>query len=95
MQKNKLKKAFALSMGLAVMTLLATNLNAQNGGGLFGRGEIANDMGFGNRNGGVEWVGGGMTPQDPTQEAPLGGGLMLLMAAGAGYAVLKRKEEQK
>lgn len=43
MRKVKLKKkAFALSMGLAVMTLTATNLNAQYDGnrGLFGRGAM-------------------------------------------------------
>ena len=44
---------------------------------------------------GMEWDGGGMTPQDPTHESPLGSGLMLLVAAGAGYAALKRKEEQQ
>lgn len=42
-------------------------------------------------------VTGGLTPGDATNEnpAPLGSGIVILMAAGAGYALLKRKEEQQ
>ncbi len=32
--------------------------------------------------------------EDPTQ-APLGSGIAVLVAAGAGYALIKRKEEQQ
>lgn len=35
---------------------------------------------------------GGAIKENPT---PLGGGIALLVAAGAGYALLKRKEEQQ
>lgn len=36
---------------------------------------------------------GGSTNENP--DAPLGSGIVMLMAAGAGYALLKRKEEQQ
>ena len=34
---------------------------------------------------------GGMSQEDP---APLGSGLLIMVAAGAGYALLKKKEEK-
>lgn len=89
MKNKRKKKAIVLSMGLAAMTLTASNLNAQSGGGLFGRGDQPEYSNC--ESGGMEWSGGGMTAQDPTQEAPLGSGLMLLVAAGAGYAIVKSK----
>jgi hypothetical protein len=92
MRKRKTKKkSFVISMALAAGLLVPMAMNAQNDGsrGLFGRGFDASES---TRDGsGMEWQGGGMTAQDPTQEAPLGSGLVLLMAAGAGYAVLKSK----
>ena len=45
------------------------------------------------RSNGMEWYG--MTPQNPMAEAPLGSGLLILVAIGAGYATLKRKEERQ
>ena len=93
MNKQRKRKAIVLSLGLAALMLTANNLNAQSGGsrGIFDRGFEASEST--RDGGGMEWQGGGMTPQNPTEEAPLGSGLMLLMAAGAGYAALKRKEE--
>jgi hypothetical protein len=38
---------------------------------------------------------GGAQNENPTTDAPLGSGIVILMAAGAGYALLKRKEEQQ
>ena len=52
--------------------------------GLFGKGRSADN--------GMEWQGGGMTPQDPTQEAPLGSGLLILAMAGASYAIVESKK---
>ena len=91
------KKALVLSMALVAGLLVPAEMSAQ---GLFGGPQpTSNDnqsmLNSGNRGGGMEWQGGGMTTQDPTQEAPLGSGLLVLVAAGAGYAALKRKEEQK
>ena len=89
------------SLGLAAMTLTVNNLSAQNGGGLFGRGEteagnragtssvcgIAND-GFGGETNGIinDGFGG---------ESPIGGGLLVMTAAVAGYAVLRRKKPEQ
>ena len=84
-------------MALAAGLLVPAEMSAQ---GLFGGPQpVENDhhslLNAGNRGGGMEWQGGGMTPQDPTEQAPLGSGLLVLVAAGAGYAALKRKEEQQ
>ena len=73
-------------MAMATM-LFPMTMNAQSDGsrGIFDRGFEASES---NR-------GGGMIAQNPTEEAPLSGGLVLLMAAGAGYAALKRKEDKQ
>ena len=94
MRKVK-KKALVFSMALAAGLLVPMTMNAQSGGsrGIFDRGFEASEST--RDGGGMEWQGGGMTPQNPNEEAPLGSGLMLLVAAGAGYAALKRKEEQQ
>lgn len=87
---NKLK-TIVFSLGLVAMTLTANNLNAQDyaNRSLFGReGEIAN----GNRDGETSFT---VNTQDFGQDAPLGSGIVILLAAGAGYAVLKGKEEQQ
>ena len=49
---------------------------------------------MGTRVGGPGMELGGAVKEDPTQ-APLGGGMALLVAAGAGYALIRRKEEQQ
>ena len=38
---------------------------------------------------------GGVTNSENPETAPLGSGIAMLVAAGAGYALLKRKEEQQ
>ena len=95
MKNNKTLKAIALSLGLAVMTLSATNLNAQNGGGLFSRGMTAdnaeqNGRGMMNVNSDTE---SGITNADFGEEAPLGSGIAIMLAAGLGYVALKKKED--
>ena len=97
MTNKKTLKTIVFSLGLAAMTLTATNLNAQNrnGGGLFCMGETADNMDNGNR--GVLNVSGnvesGITNQGIGQEAPLGSGLVILLGAGLGYVALKKKED--
>ena len=93
MEKTKNKKtlkAVVLSLGLAAMMLPATNLNAQNGGGLFGRGMTPDNAESNNRDGGVGL--GGAETENPT---PVGSGIAILTAIGAGYALLKRKEDKQ
>ena len=40
-------------------------------------------------------LGGVTNNENPTETTPLGSGIAMLVAAGAGYALLKRKEEQQ
>ncbi len=102
MNNNKKLKAFALSLGLAALMTPAT-MNAQINRGLLQNpykqdNSQKNTHGLVNRdqqyestlNGGL----GNAQQEDPTT-APLGGGIAVLVAAGAGYALLKRKEETK
>ena len=89
MTNNKTLKTIVFSLGLAAMTLSANNLNAQNGGGLFGRGDNPE---YSNRDGETSFT---VNTQDFGNDAPLGSGVVILLAAGAGYAVFKRKEEQQ
>ena len=83
-------KALVFSMAMAALLLKASNLHAQNDGnrGLFGRGD--NVEYSGNRDGGIGL--GGAESENPT---PVGSGIIVLMAAGAGYALLKRKEDKQ
>ena len=96
---NKLK-AFVLSLGLAVMTLTANNLNAQNGGGLFGRGANSSDCAVSSSEEsllqrGNATITGGITNDSFGEEAPLGSGLVILLGAGLGYVALKKKEDEQ
>ena len=87
------------SLGLAAMTLTANNLSAQDGGGLFGRGETE----AGNRAGesytlNNQKFGASTDGFDITNEdfgAPVGSGIGILIAAGLGFAALKRKEDEQ
>ena len=94
---KKSLKTLVFSLGLAVMTLAANNLNAQNrnGGGLFGMGQTPDNVDNGTR--GALTVSGnvesGITNQGIGQEAPLGSGLVILLGAGLGYVALKKKED--
>ena len=56
------------------------------------------NQGFGSTHGGVDNQGfggtqGGITNQ--TFSAPLGGGLLIMLAAGAGYATLKKRKSNR
>lgn len=67
-----------------------TTLNAQGSDGFFRAG---NDDSYSNRDG---ITLNGLTTQDLGQEpAPLGSGLLIMVAAGAGYAVMRRKKSIK
>ena len=90
MKKNNILKAFALSM---IMILgLVMPMTAQNSDYFF---KGNNEDIYGNRDGGddptTNITGGGITNQ--TFGAPLGSGLLIMVAAGAGYVALKKKED--
>ena len=96
---KKSLKAFALSLGLAAMMLPTTNLNAQDWhGGLFGKNPKAEEtvdglMQRGNRS--TISDNGNFTNGNFGEEAPLGGGIAVLLVAGLGYAALKKKEDKQ
>ena len=81
----------------------ALSVNAQNqtpeNRGLFGRGENADRQVSGIRGIGIN-IGGnsenGITNSGIGEpEAPLGSGIIMLVAAGLGYAALKKKEDEQ
>lgn len=89
-----------LSLTMGAM-LLTSSLNAQErNGGLFGiQSPKENTGGIMNRDGGMNSNGngftlGGLTDEDPTAPAPLGSGLLVMVAAGAGYAIVKKNKKQ-
>lgn len=104
--KNKRNlKAITLSLELAVMTLAASNLNAQDlglfglggavesfsGNGVMSRGAtggyiILTEQFGSDANGGYQ-----IGTEQFGQDAPLGSGLFIMAAAGAAYALKKRK----
>ena len=102
------KKTIVFSILVAVGMLLPTSLSAQEQqggrhGGLFGENIPSTSNGLMNRS--ESTVGGNFTGQGfgatngnitgQTFGAPLGGGLFVLLAAGAGYATMKSKKTQK
>jgi hypothetical protein len=108
MNRSKLNlKTIAFSLGLAAGMMLPASASAQGvfgdmldnyysekeqssqSGGALLRGSNRDQYGS-SLNGTL----GGATQEDPTN-APLGSGIAVLVAAGAGYALLKRKEEAK
>lgn len=97
MKTTKKKKVLLLSWAMAIGLLLPTNMMAQKG--MFGAQDNAEGngskgmLGRGNSGSsdGMEWSGG-MTPQDPTQEAPIGSGWLILTMAGTGYAIVESKK---
>ena len=112
-KNNKNLKSIVLSLALAAMMLAANNLNAQTGGGVFGKGghEVAGEWSSGllDRSGsGIGYhiwtspfdnggtsemyhIGTQLFGQSVNQPAPLGSGLFIMAAAGAAYALKKRK----
>ena len=106
MDKKKKKKNLAFSLLLAVGMLLPSHLPAQeqNGrpGGLFGETTPTVSDGLMRRNEGT--AGGYFTGQGfgatsgnitgQTFGAPLSSGLLVMLAAGAGYATIKSRKKQ-
>ena len=81
-------KAAVLSVFIAVAAMLPSISQAQKSDGFFNN--FDNEDLYNDRLG-ITIGGGGISPQGIGEPAPLGSGLLVLMAAGAGYAVLRRK----
>jgi len=103
MNKNyEILKVLVLSLGLATMTLTANDLNAQNGGGLFGLGATSSDYTANSSEESLLQKGGagdstitGGIQNDNFEDVPLGGGIAILLGAGLGYVALKKKEDKQ
>lgn len=94
MKKQQKRKKLILSVILAGAMLLPMTTNAQSGGsdGYFRNGMDSyenRDGGLSNQTFGSESGG----PQAHTDLVPVGNGLLIMFAAGAGYAMLKKKED--
>lgn len=107
MKRAMMKKALVLSLALAALPSALTwgGPSGTPEGALFGTGSASTTEGnngvfnranveatFGNE------IFGGVTLNGYTHDnfeiTPLGGGLAVLLAAGAGYAALKRRKEE-
>ena len=97
---KKTLKALTLSLVMATLMLLPLTMNAQYRENQYGLQEWGQTSLLGRQDGdGTRSSGGGIGLESATQEnptnAPLGSGIAILVAAGAGYALLKRKEEKQ
>ncbi len=99
MKECRKTKAIVLSMAMA----LALPIGAIAQEGLFQRG-VADEAyyGFGGTNGKTELLGHRSVGTQDTinnqtfgQPVPVGSGVLILLVAGAGYAILKRKEDKQ
>ena len=107
-KKRKMRKETLVFLLLAVVgILLATHLSAQTQdrpGGLFGKQTEEAQKGLMDRTGyfaysditgqGFGATNGEITGQTFGQNTPLGSGLLVLLAAGAGYSVFKSRKKQ-
>jgi len=86
MKLKSKKRSVAMALLVSAMLLLPTGLMAQSDG-------FFSNYSGGERDGG-EGTGATITNEGFSTEAPLGGGLAILVASAAGYALLKRRNEQ-
>ena len=99
MKTNKTnRKTIVLSVVMATLLAIPTLMTAQNDreGSLFGSQTIKqNSTGLMNQQGDRGTFSLETTTQQFGESAPLGSGLLIMMAAGAGYAVARRKRNKK
>ena len=98
MKRTTKRKALVLSMAMALGMLLPTTTTAQSDGFFRDAGEYSNRDGSGNYSIGTQQFGSDVNGgynigtqnfgQDP---APLGSGLIVMLAAGGAYALVRRK----
>lgn len=105
---NKLKKSLLLMLALSAVLLLPMGASAQTGGGVFYRGDKAENtdnvsmMNRGNfDNNGLSLQGFGENQDGLTLQnfgepnAPLGSGWLVLTISGIGYAAMKTRKNKK
>ena len=94
MKKLVLTIAVVLGMTLGASAQYFANNDAQpnQGGGLFGRGMVSDEMFYGaSGTNGLPLLP--LHGQTDNQDAPLGSGALLLIGFGAAYAASKRRKE--
>ena len=84
---KKLALTIAIVLGLGMTTF------AENGGGLFQRGEAPAGL-YGDREGGITMPGLPGHGEDNNMPAPLGSGVVALLGLGAAYLVSKKRKEE-
>ena len=106
---NRKLKVLVLSLGLVLGMMIPKMLHAQEGGGVFGFGQYTEQqsregllgdpttMGYFNLHNQQfnDGEGGYNLYNQSFEEVPMGSGLLILTAAGAGYALKKRKSNIK
>ena len=96
MEKTTRLKSLALWAMFLLCVLLPVTMTAQQGGsdGFFGSKNTADYQNRGTiqLSGSGDFTLGGASQENPT---PMGSGLLIMVVAGAGYALLKKKEEAK
>lgn len=91
-------RTIALSLMMVAFLSISTFSNAQEGG-LFGYGNYdkSQDYNYGMTNRGMININDngetGIVNQTFGDTAPLGGGLLIMLVASAGYMMLKKKED--
>ncbi len=103
-KRKKETKIITLLIAMAVGQVLPSTAIAQQGGGVFGRGDSQTQRDgtlIGNDHDGIFNVGnepfgaaGSHIGNEPFG-APIGGGIALLVAAGIGYAAFKSKKDKQ
>ena len=94
MSNIKKLKSIVFSMVVVAGMFLPASGFAQEGGGLFGRGDVDESNGwFRGLLMNEDLENGGITNDD--FGAPLGSGIVVLLGAGLGYVALKKKEDKQ
>lgn len=94
MSNIKKLKSIVFSMVVVAGMFLPASGFAQEGGGLFGRGNVDESNGwFRGLLMNEDLENGGITNDD--FGAPLGSGIVVLLGAGLGYVALKKKEDKQ
>ncbi len=89
MKKQTNRKAIVLSLAMAALLSVPATAQSRQGG-LFGSKSESEQAGMLNR---YEQNFEGVNTNNPIYGAPVGSGLLILTAIGAGYAALKKKKE--
>ncbi len=85
-------------IALTILLGMAIGASAQHGGGLFQRGSIGEDIYFNNGGYAYDRTNGGLLPALPNhggtnnQDAPLDGGVAIVISLGIAYALSKKRK---